>query len=67
MSALLKQIGKWCCCCLVLAAINIPSCDPQAFEEATKSQLSSSLNSIFDTLVHTFVYNAFDLPDNSSY
>ncbi len=64
-----KKITKWTCCCIVLAAVNlnVPSCDPQAFEDAAAGQLKSSLNSIFTTLVQKFIYEAFDLPDSISY
>jgi len=64
-----KQVKKWSCCCVILAAVNVnvPSCDPQAFEDAASSQLKSSLNSIFTTLVEKFVYEAFDLPETISY
>ncbi len=64
-----KQFKKWSCCCIVLAAVNlnVPSCDPQAFEDAASGQLKSSLNSIFTTLVQKLIYETFDLPETTSY
>lgn len=64
---MLSRFVKWFGCFVILAATTLPNgCDSNALQKATVSQLTSSLDTIVDSLVTTFVYKAFDLPNIAS-
>lgn len=64
VKVMLSRIMRWFGCFIILAATTTPQgCDTNALQEATIAQLTSSLTTIVDSLVTTFVYNAFDIPN----